>query len=91
MERMKYINAHTIYEEIGADADEAYATMRADNGEEPDFMDGFCWTINRIQKIPEALMHCDSCRLFEKDEMCSFWHRYSRPNGYCHNWQKRKK
>ncbi len=84
----KLIDAFTIYEQIGDDADAEFTKIVVE-GEETNFMDGFCWTMNRISKLPESVIRCNDCRLFLENWMCRYWHRFSRPEGYCHNVRKR--
>ena len=98
----KFIDATTIYEEIGDDADKAYSDS---DYADTDFMDGFCWTINRIQKIPETIVRCKDCIFFEKDlwgvvkgkpvivshEVCSRFVEGTKvsPEGFCYLAERR--
>ena len=79
------IDAEQVNYLLGEKADDAYIHHRFGS----DFHGGYVWTVNQLQKLPEAVIRCQECRKFLENWKCTYWHRFTKPDGFCHIGERR--
>ena len=47
-------------------------------------------TLARIPQAEPEIIQCQDCALFDPNWRCGFWHRFTIPEGFCHNYKERE-